>query len=106
MVRYAAGVGSTVFLRSRSSTSAAVARGFGVPLLTTLPPAGLVRLSVMNSGRSMFEIAPREDYCVRVRRLTEQLLLVPSGREAEAEKDSVASGAFDSLRRLFGFAGR
>lgn len=84
----------------------AVARGFGVPLLTTLPPAGLVRLSVMNSGRSMFEIAPREDYCVRVRRLTEQLLLVPSGREAAAEKDSVASGAFDSLRRLFGFAGR
>lgn len=86
--------------------SDAVARGFGVPLLTTLPPAGLVRLSVMNSGRSMFEIAPREDYCVRVRRLTEQLLLVPSGREAAAEKDSVASGAFDSLRRLFGFAGR
>lgn len=86
--------------------SDAVARGFGVPLLTTLPPAGLVRLSVMNSGRSMFEIAPREDYCVRVRRLTEQFLQTPSGREAGAEKDGVPAGTLDSLRRLFGFAGR
>ncbi|HEY9198122.1 MAG TPA: hypothetical protein VIR60_02070 [Gammaproteobacteria bacterium] len=83
----------------------AVARGFGVPLLTTLPPAGLVRLSVMNSGRSMFEIAPREDYCVRVRRLADQLLTAPSAREAAPDGNAAPAGALSSLRRLFGFAG-
>lgn len=85
----------------------AVARGFGIPLLCTLPPAGLVRLSVMNSGRSMFEIAPREDYCARVRRLAVQLISAPAAYESAAEPNSVAAqGAFESLRRLFGLAGR
>lgn len=83
----------------------AVARGFGLPLLTTLPPAGLVRLSVMNSGRSMFEIAPREDYCVRVRRLAEQLAAPVSARQTAESENTSTGGALDSLRRLFGFAG-
>lgn len=83
----------------------AVARGFGLSLLTTLPPAGLVRLSVMNSGRSMFEIAPREDYCVRVRRLAEQLAAPVSARQSVESENTSTGGALDSLRRLFGFAG-
>lgn len=82
----------------------AVARGFDVPLLTTLPPAGLPRLSVMNSGRSMFEIAPREDYCVRVRRLAEQLVASPTAREESGTGAKALFGTLGSLRRLFGFA--
>ena len=82
--------------------AAAVARGFGVPLLTTLPPSGLVRLSVMNSGRSMFEIAPREPYCARVKRLVQQLTHDVQAQPAgEAEKAENGSGA---LRRFFGLA--
>ncbi len=82
----------------------AVARGFGLPLFATLPPSGLARLSVMNSGRSMFEIAPREAYCVQVRRLAEQLL--EKRRHSPAtESASLFGGAFTSLRRLFGLTG-
>ncbi|MBI5462030.1 MAG: hypothetical protein HY941_07570 [Gammaproteobacteria bacterium] len=83
----------------------AVARGFGVPLLATLPPSGLVRLSVMNSGRSMFEIAPREDYCVRVRRLAEQLVATAALQESVTDDGSTSGGVLMSLRRLFGLAG-
>lgn len=83
----------------------AVARGFGVPLLATMPPTGLVRLSVMNSGRSMFEIAPREVYCVRVRRLADQLVTAPSTREGAPSGSTAPAGVRDALRRLLGFAG-
>jgi pilus assembly protein CpaE len=82
----------------------AVARGFGLPLLATLPPSGLARLSVMNSGRSMFEIAPREPYCVQVRRLADQLL-EKRRQSPAAESAPLFGGAYTSLRRLFGLTG-
>lgn len=50
-----------------------IAKGFGLPLLTTLPPCGLARLNVINSGVSMFEGAPNESYNTRVRALSRQL---------------------------------
>ncbi|MFZ5622521.1 MAG: AAA family ATPase [Pseudomonadota bacterium] len=82
----------------------AVSRGFGVPLLATLPPSGLARLSVMNSGHSMFEIAPRDEYCTRARRLAEQLLNDATKRPV-AERSRLSEGASAVWRRLFGLAG-
>lgn len=82
----------------------AVSRGFSVPLITTLPPSGLARLSVMNSGHSIFEIAPRDEYCVRVRRLVDHFVAGPvkkptSPRAAAWERASAA------WQRLFGLVG-
>ncbi len=54
-------------------TADVIAKGFGIPLEATLPPCGLARLNVINSGLSMFETAPKEPYCARVRKLTQQL---------------------------------
>lgn len=51
-----------------------IAKGFGLPLATTLPPCGIARLNVMNSGLSMFEIAPGDGYAVNVRKLVRKLL--------------------------------
>jgi pilus assembly protein CpaE len=50
-----------------------ISRGFGIPLLATLPPCGLARLNVINSGMSMFESAPKEQYCARVRKLAAEI---------------------------------
>lgn len=61
-----------------------VAKGFGLPLAATLPPSGLQRLNVVNSGLSMFEMAPRDPYALAVRKLgrqlTEQLFAGVAGR--------------------------
>ncbi len=54
-------------------TAEVIAKGFGIPLEATLPPCGLARLNVINSGLSMFETAPNEPYCARVRKLVQHL---------------------------------
>lgn len=45
----------------------------GVPLETTLPPSGMVRLKALNSGRSIFEVAPHDAYSKAVRALARKL---------------------------------
>lgn len=51
-----------------------IAQSFGLPLLMTLPPSGMARLATMNSGQSMFEIAPKDGYTLAVQRLAHQLV--------------------------------
>lgn len=75
-----------------------IARGFGLPMLATLPPCGLARLNVINSGVSMFEGAPKEPYCARVRALSRQLF-----QNAEHDDETAgASGAGRLLKRVKG----
>lgn len=50
-----------------------IARGFDLPVLATLPPSGLARLTAMNSGESLFDCAPRDPYLAGVRRVAERL---------------------------------
>lgn len=52
-----------------------VAKGMSLPLLATLPPSGMSRLAVMNSGESMFDIAPRDSYAEVVRKLARDLVM-------------------------------
>ncbi len=42
---------------------------FDLPLLATLSSEGVARIQAMNSGESMFAIAPKDPYCDGVRRL-------------------------------------
>ncbi|WIM05776.1 MAG: hypothetical protein OHM77_00375 [Candidatus Nitricoxidivorans perseverans] len=59
-----------------------VAKGMGLPLLATLPSSGMARLSVMNSGESIFDTAPQDSYATAVRRLARELVTpLPSTEE-------------------------
>jgi pilus assembly protein CpaE len=75
-----------------------MARGFGIPLVATLPPCGLARLNVINSGLSMYETAPKEQYCARVRRLARQLF--DDTVEVQVASAGMA-GAWKRLKGLF-----
>lgn len=51
-----------------------IAQSFGLPLLQTLAPSGMARLATMNSGESMFELAPNDSYSTSVRQLAKQIM--------------------------------
>jgi len=77
-----------------------IAKGFGLPLLMTLPPCGVARLNVMNSGLSMFEIAPGESYAVNVRKLVRKLI---EGTKASSAAGVSAGGRLtDRIKSWFG----
>lgn len=80
-----------------------IARGFGVPLAATLPACGVTRLNVMNSGLSMFEIAPNEPYAVNVRKLAKKLMgggsKAQDGAHVRTER-----GLFDTVKSWFAFS--
>ncbi len=50
-----------------------IAKGFGVPLMATLPSSGMARLTMMNSGESLFQAAPRDPYTQSVRKIANAL---------------------------------
>ena len=50
-----------------------IAKGFGIPLLSTLPSSGMARLTMMNSGESLFTSAPRDPYTIAVRKIAQEL---------------------------------
>jgi pilus assembly protein CpaE len=61
-----------------------IAKGFGIPLLSTLAPSGMARLTMMNSGESLFKSAPRDPYTVTVRKLAQTLVKdSASGKSAD-----------------------
>ncbi|GAB4351543.1 MAG: type 4b pilus Flp biogenesis protein TadZ [Methylohalobius crimeensis] len=53
--------------------TASLSRGFDLPVHATLPPSGMARLNMMNSGESLFECAPRDPYTTAVRNLAAKL---------------------------------
>ncbi len=66
---------------------------FDLPLLATLSSDGVSRIQSMNSGESMFALAPKDPYCEGVRRLAASLATGESAA-VEARSDSL-------LNRLF-----
>jgi pilus assembly protein CpaE len=61
-----------------------IAKGFGIPLLSTLAPSGMARLTMMNSGESLFKSAPRDPYTVTVRKLAQTVVKdSASGKSAD-----------------------
>lgn len=65
-----------------------------LPLLATLSSEGVSRIQAMNSGESMFAIAPKDPYCDAVRRLALTL--------ATGETTAVVAKGDGLLNRLFG----
>lgn len=76
-----------------------IAKGFGLPLLTTLPPCGVTRLNVMNSGLSMFDIAPGDLYAVNVRKAARKLA---EGAKASAANGPAGKRLSDRIKTWFG----
>jgi pilus assembly protein CpaE len=50
-----------------------IAKGFGIPLMATLPSSGMARLTMMNSGESLFKAAPKDPYTQSVRKVAQVL---------------------------------
>ncbi len=67
------------YLPSVPPDAETIAKGFGIPLLSTLPSSGMARLTMMNSGESLFTSAPRDPYTVAIRKIAHGLDLDPSG---------------------------
>lgn len=65
------------YLASVPPDAETIAKGFGIPLLSTLPSSGMARLTMMNSGESLFTSAPRDPYTVAVRKIAQALLREP-----------------------------
>lgn len=61
------------YLPSVPPDAETIAKGFGIPLLSTLPSSGMARLTMMNSGESLFTSAPRDPYTLAVRKIAHGL---------------------------------
>ncbi|MES2684420.1 MAG: hypothetical protein V4650_12955 [Pseudomonadota bacterium] len=66
---------------------------FDLPLLATLASEGVARIQSMNSGESMFALAPKDPYCEAVRRL--------AGTLATGQTLAVETKSDGLLNRLF-----
>ena len=66
---------------------------FDLPLLATLTSEGVSRIQSMNSGESMFALAPKDPFCEGVRRLAAAL--------ATGETTAVEAKSDGLLNRLF-----
>jgi pilus assembly protein CpaE len=82
------------YLPSVPPNADTIAKGFGVPLLSTLPSSGMARLTMMNSGESLFKSAPRDPYTTTVRKLAAGLRRESQTGERETRREP---GWFDTL---------
>nr|WP_315193921.1 pilus assembly protein [uncultured Aquabacterium sp.] len=86
------------YLPSVPPDAETIAKGFGIPLLSTLPSSGMARLTMMNSGESLFTSAPRDPYTVAIRKIAHGL-----GRDASVALKPVSgqSGWLSSITSRF-----
>lgn len=61
------------YLPSIPPNADTIAKGFGIPLLASLPSSGMARLTMMNSGESLFQAAPRDPYTQAIRKIAHQV---------------------------------
>lgn len=76
-----------------------LSRGFGLPLQATLPPSGMARLSMMNSGESLFQCAPRDPYTLAIRKLAKRIL---DNDGDHAHGSRAKKGLFKAIAAWFG----
>lgn len=86
------------YLSSVPPDADTIAKGFGIPLLCTLPSSGMARLTMMNSGESLFTSAPRDPYTLAIRKIAHGLSRDPS---EPIKPVSATSGWLDSLTSRF-----
>lgn len=78
------------YLPSIPPNADTIAKGFGVPLLATLPSSGMARLTMMNSGESLFQAAPRDPYTLAVRKVASTLHRELHGDTGMPQRDGSA----------------
>lgn len=72
-----------------------LSRGFGLALQATLPPSGMARLSMMNSGESLFQCAPRDPYTLAIRKLAKRIMnREPGDFKSSAKNKSLIKALF------------
>ncbi len=80
------------YLSNVPPSAETIAKGFGIPFLNSLAPSGMARLTMMNSGESLFKSAPRDPYTITVKKLA-QGIARESGNNRHAERmEPTASG--------------
>jgi pilus assembly protein CpaE len=77
-----------------------IAKGFGIPLMSTLPSSGMARLTMMNSGESLFKSAPRDPYTVTVRKLALNLSRETSSHPTQPKPRQTLLGMLTGKTRL------
>jgi pilus assembly protein CpaE len=85
------------YLPSVPPNAETISKGFGAPLLSTLPPSGMARLTMMNSGESLFESAPRDPYTVTVGKIAQNLLREINGEDVKTLKANSSKNWLDTL---------
>jgi pilus assembly protein CpaE len=76
-----AGVIVDRYLSKLPPDAESIAQSFGLPLLSTLPSSGMARLATMNSGESMFELSPNDQYSLSVRKVAAKLSDTPANKK-------------------------
>ncbi|ABE49909.1 AAA family ATPase [Methylobacillus flagellatus] len=71
-----------------------IASSFDLPLLGLLPPSGMIRLSSVNTGDSIFELSSKSQYATKIREIAQAL-------QDDKAKFSRKQGLVASLQRLF-----
>jgi len=84
------------YLPSIPPNAETIAKGFGLPLLATMPSSGMARLTMMNSGESLFQAAPRDPYTQAVRKVAVTLRCEMHG-DLQPVKQAGSSGLLASL---------
>ncbi|MGR9107273.1 MAG: hypothetical protein ACU843_10125 [Gammaproteobacteria bacterium] len=74
-----------------------VSRGFDLPLFAKLPPSGMARLNMMNSGESLFQCAPNDPYTQAVKKLAGRL----TGADISVSKHAAPMRFISTIRSWF-----
>lgn len=61
------------YLEKQEPLADEISERLGIPLKTTLPSSGLIRLYMKNSGRTLFEFAPQDKYTQAIEQLANSL---------------------------------
>ncbi|MBE0434720.1 MAG: hypothetical protein IBX56_02825 [Methylomicrobium sp.] len=88
------------YLQQLPPDAESLSRGFGLPLQATLPPSGMARLAMMNSGDSLFKCAPRDPYTQAIKKLAKRI--VSRDKADEAGKPEKDTGFFKNILARFG----
>ena len=62
------------YLDKMEPSAQEIAERLGIPLKMTLPPSGLCRLNMKNSGQTLFEFAPKDRYAQAIEQLARSLV--------------------------------
>ncbi len=69
------------YLEKQEPNAEEISIRLGLPLRGTLPPSGMARLNMKNSGQTLFEFAPKDKYTQAIESLAQSCLLENQGKK-------------------------